>query len=69
MRAFLGTYRCICGKRVRVYDILPECPLCSACERDIARQERAMTACEHDWQEQPGEPPVDVCNQCGARRE
>lgn len=21
------------------------------------------------WQEQAGEPPVDVCNQCGARRE
>lgn len=25
--------------------------------------------CEHDWQEQPGEPPVDVCNSCGAVRE
>ena len=24
--------------------------------------------CEHDWQEQPGEPPVDVCSSCGAVR-
>lgn len=21
--------------------------------------------CEHDWQEQPGEPPIDVCSRCG----
>lgn len=25
--------------------------------------------CNHDWQEQEGEPPVDVCSQCGAVRE
>lgn len=25
--------------------------------------------CEHQWEEQPGEPPVDVCPLCGARRE
>ena len=25
--------------------------------------------CDHDWQEQPGEPPVDVCWHCGAVRE
>lgn len=24
--------------------------------------------CNHDWQEQPGEPPVDVCPKCGAVR-
>lgn len=24
--------------------------------------------CKHDWQEQPGEPPVDVCIQCGEVR-
>jgi hypothetical protein len=24
--------------------------------------------CDHDWQEQPGEPPVDICNSCGAVR-
>lgn len=23
---------------------------------------------EHNWQEQPGEPPVDVCNNCGEVR-
>lgn len=23
---------------------------------------------KHDWQEQPGEPPVDVCSKCGLNR-
>jgi len=26
-------------------------------------------ACDHQWEEQPGEPPVDVCTSCGERRE
>jgi hypothetical protein len=25
--------------------------------------------CDHQWEEQPGEPPVDVCPKCGAYRE
>ena len=25
--------------------------------------------CDHTFEEQPGEPPVDVCSQCGLRRE
>jgi hypothetical protein len=25
-------------------------------------------ACEHEWQEQPGEPAVDICSQCGEVR-
>jgi hypothetical protein len=25
--------------------------------------------CEHEWQEQPGEPPVDTCSRCGEVRE
>jgi hypothetical protein len=29
---------------------------------------RAIIECEHDWQEQPGEPPKDVCPKCGATR-
>jgi hypothetical protein len=28
----------------------------------------ARPKCDHDWQEQPGEPPVDVCYRCGATR-
>jgi Zn finger protein HypA/HybF involved in hydrogenase expression len=28
-----------------------------------------MTKCEHQWEEQPGEPPFDACPKCGARRE
>jgi hypothetical protein len=24
--------------------------------------------CDHDWQEQPGEPPVDTCSKCGGIR-
>lgn len=24
--------------------------------------------CDHEWQEQPGEPPVDTCSRCGATR-
>lgn len=26
-------------------------------------------ACEHEWIEQPGEPPTDVCYHCGQKRE
>lgn len=29
----------------------------------------ALPPCQHDWQEQEGEPPVDVCSSCGERRE
>lgn len=25
--------------------------------------------CAHEWDEQPGEPPVDTCSRCGAVRE
>lgn len=25
--------------------------------------------CAHTFEEQPGEPPIDVCTSCGARRE
>jgi len=25
--------------------------------------------CDHDWQEQAGEPPFDSCSKCGLRRE
>lgn len=25
--------------------------------------------CEHEWAEQPGEPPVDVCVRCGEVRQ
>lgn len=32
-------------------------------ERDACQPEA------HDWQEQVGEPPVDVCSQCGEVRE
>jgi hypothetical protein len=28
----------------------------------------AWSLCDHDWQEQPGEPPVDTCSNCGAVR-
>ena len=28
----------------------------------------AEAFCEHDWQEQPGEPPVDICSRCGKQR-
>lgn len=28
-----------------------------------------VRSCIHEWHEQPGEPPVDVCSQCGAVRE
>ncbi len=43
MRRFLGTYRCVCGRRVRVYDWLSECVLCAKCARDIhAAEQRAI---------------------------
>lgn len=35
---------------------------------EIGEEPPPATYCEHDWQEQPGEPPFDVCNQCGAWR-
>jgi hypothetical protein len=25
-------------------------------------------SCDHQWEEQPGEPPMDVCVKCGAVR-
>lgn len=28
----------------------------------------ASRPCDHEWQEQPGEPPVDVCSRCGKER-
>lgn len=24
--------------------------------------------CDHEWDEQPDEPPVDTCSKCGAKR-
>jgi hypothetical protein len=41
---FLGTHKCICGKRVRVYGWLPECPLCARCAARIQAQEEKATA-------------------------
>lgn len=38
-KSFLGTHKCPCGKRVRVYDWLPPQVLCAKCTRDVARQE------------------------------
>jgi hypothetical protein len=35
-------------------------------EEDV--REDVMSKCEHDWQEQEGEPPFDACPKCGARR-
>lgn len=46
----------ICNKRI--------CATCAeghTCDPDDIN-------CEHDWQEQPGEPPVDTCSHCGAVR-
>lgn len=37
-------------------------------EFHIAMQLENQEACDHDWQELPGEPPRDVCNQCGKER-
>lgn len=42
----------------------------TAIEQEIeALFDRLGTCIEHDWQEQPGEPPVDVCSSCGETRE
>lgn len=35
--------------------------------REVRELDRA--ACSHEFQEQPGEPPVDVCPLCGEARE
>lgn len=35
-------------------------------EKWSVKQQQAT--CDHDWQEQPGESPVDVCPKCGATR-
>lgn len=52
-----------CDKRVHVvattHDPVPETVSLSC----------GHLLCDHDWQEQPGEPPVDVCSSCGAVRE
>jgi hypothetical protein len=38
-------------------------------ERLRERVAEIEATCDHDWQEQPGEPPFDVCSNCGAVRE
>lgn len=55
-RKFLGVHRCACGKRVRVYDWLPESPKCSSC----AREEAARTA----EPKRRGRPPLDLPREC-----
>jgi hypothetical protein len=65
----------------RQYDRLALCPdhrdkvtgrcvVCIAEERTRyeAQLEREANGCEHDWQEQPGEPACDVCSGCGEVR-
>lgn len=40
-------------------------------KREVAAAEQASLlhrGCDHDWQEQEGEPPVDICNSCGETR-
>lgn len=39
---FIGTYPCfLCKKKVRVYDWLPECVLCSKCKKSVEAEETA----------------------------
>ena len=35
---------------------------------EIGEEPPPAIYCDHDWQEQPGEPPVDTCSHCGATR-
>lgn len=55
-RDFLGTYRCHCGKRVRVYGWLPEAILCASCTLEIERQEKASLG--PDWVDSLHPSPV-----------
>ena len=38
-------------------------------DNELARLLRTQAQCQHRWEEQPGEPPRDVCIKCGAERE
>jgi hypothetical protein len=51
MNRFIGTFLCICGKKVRVYDWLLECVLCQQCEGEIRKQEEKATAHPQDGDE------------------
>lgn len=64
MRSFIGTFICcLCGKRrVRVYDVLPDAPLCRPCERERNKAEAAMS-CAHVF-DFNGSGEV-VCSKCG----
>lgn len=35
---------------------------------DTIWKKTQLIGCEHEWHEQPGEPPVDVCMHCGSQR-
>ena len=35
---------------------------------DVLQTMITEARCVHDWQEQPGEPPIDTCSSCGAQR-
>jgi hypothetical protein len=58
-------------RRVVTYDLVDGSELVDEFRtlRAAKNRKRELETCEHDWQEQPGEPPVDVCSSCGAVRE
>lgn len=46
------------------------CPQCyTATGAEVCSRTCEHAEDEHEWEEQPGEPPVDVCTSCGATRE
>ena len=46
---YLGKYPCgACGKKIRVYDWLPESVLCAACKKEIRAQEAKAESPESD---------------------
>lgn len=52
-------------------DYAPYIKALERCERRVAELELELIQlkCQHEWQEQPGEPPVDCCFKCGKVRE
>jgi hypothetical protein len=62
MDPMLGPRR-LCGECCQEFFSLEESQFCPECTVQLRQAE-----CDHDWQEQPGEPACDTCPRCGAVR-
>jgi hypothetical protein len=56
-----------CKERIHKTCLTLHARMCEEFQRQ--QKEFEQSRCDHTWEEQPGEPPIDVCTSCGATRE